>query len=64
MVAVVLSGKSGSVTTMSTLESMTRIKKQDLLIQELKEKASGLQKTVEDKHILMRKTREEKRRII
>ena len=62
MEAVALSWKSGSVSTMSTHQSISRIKEQDLLIQELKEKTDGLQKMVEDKHIFMGKTREEKKK--
>ena len=46
---VVLSRKSGSVSTLSTQQSAARIEEQDLLIQELQEKTDGLQKMVEDK---------------
>ena len=62
MEAVVLSGKSGSVSTLSTQQSASRIEEQDLLIQELREKTGGIQKMVEDKHILMGENKRRKRK--
>ena len=52
MEAIVLSGKSWSVSTKSIQQSTAIIEEHDLLIQEMKEKTDGIQKMVEDKHIL------------
>ena len=61
MDAVVLSRKSGSVSTLSTQQSAARIEEQDLLIQELQEKTDGLQKMVENKRMLMGKNKRRKK---
>ena len=61
MEAVVLSRKSGSVSTLSTQQSAARIEEQDLLIQELQEKTDGLQKMVENKRMLMGKNKRRKK---
>ena len=63
MDAVVLSGKSGSVSTLSAQQSAARIEEQNLLIQELQEKTDGLQKMVKNKRMLMGKKEEKKGRI-